>query len=524
MNVKLVWLCLLLAAGVQAATPELGKDKLRRLAKLPTIAFQAEWTFDPESGFSLASADTTAQITALRAQLADNPDDAEAQLRLGTLCVQAGDFGTAYTARAKAAELIRKRLELNPDDATLLAELGETLHALGKRQEAESVLRRAVRADAKGWRAWVALGRYLDAEARRNVAESTRGAAGPDGGGTDGVAQARKHVEEAGDCFDKAVANAPAEPQVYLRRGLHHTQRNYLLNDIREASGEHKPEMEVFSDYFSTESLADLKQASRLSPRDYGLIGNVALFEIYSVSARNGRKGVGDGFDWTTLPDSAQRSIRTAMTRLEDLSLEPDPKVAAGALEVLGILQGPVLHETNSRLKNLRRAAVLDPSRDQVWEMLAGTLARSERYDELLSSCEDHLKQKDSARAHILLAKAYERLKQWDNAEQEASAAFKLAPNDVTANLSLAALMLKRSQDADVLNDANTWLGRSEQLLSSLPAQQRTRQLVIDFTLTRSIYLALADDVDSARKWARTVIDSDKENELAKEILAAMEY
>jgi hypothetical protein len=47
---------------------------------------------------------------------------------------------------------------------------------------------------------------------------------------------------------------------------------------------------------------------------------------------------------------------------------------------------------------------------------------------------------------------------------------------------------------------------------------------VIDFTLTRSIYLALSNDVESARQWAQTVLESDNGNELAKEILAAMAY
>jgi tetratricopeptide (TPR) repeat protein len=533
MRVKLVLLCSLLAFGLHAATPELGKDKLRRLVKLPAINFQPEWTFDPETGFALAPRDQTAQIKALRQDLREDPNDADGWLRLGSLYADSGDSGNAFGARAKAVRLFRKRLELQPDDPLLLASLGEVLGATGKRQEAESVLRRAVRSGTSEWKCWLALGRFLDTESRRDISEGAtptpdfkvknRFGDESDLAG-DRITAARRRLEEAGDCFNRAVTNAPSEPEVYLRRGLHHTLRNYLLNDIREASGEHKTDVEILSDYFSSESLADLQHASRLDPKDYALIGNVVLFEIYGVNARIGRKGVGEGFDWTTLPDASQCSIRAAMTRLEDLAQNPNAREAAGALEVLGILQGPVLHEINSRLGNLRRALALDPSREPVWEMMAGTLARSERYDELLSVCEAHLKQKDSARSHLLLAKAYERLQQWDNAEEQVGEAIKLAPNDLTANLALGALLLKRSQDPDVLSDANGWLARAEQILAGLPPQQKSRQLVIDFTLTRSIYLALADDVESARRWAQTVIDSDKENEVAKEILAAMEY
>lgn len=536
MRLTFVWFCLLLALGVQAATPELGKDKLRRLVKLPGLTFQAEWAFDPETGFTLGSndQDKSSQIKTLRKELLADPTDADGYLRLGALYADVNDYPNASSARSKAVQLFRNRVDLQPEDALLLAKFGQALQAAGKKQEAESVLRRAILAGPKEWKCWLALGRFLDAESRRIISEHAKpgsavkmkGRSSSDSADSaaDRVALAQKRLAEAGDCFDQAVTNAPAEAEVYLRRGLHRTLQSSLLNDIREASGEHKPDIEVLSDYFSTETLADLQQASRLSTKDYRLIGNVALFEIYSVNARNGKRSLGAGFDWTTLPDASQRSIRRDMTQLEDLAADPDPKLAAGALEVLSILQGPVLHETSSRVANLRRALALDPSREQVWEMLAGTLARAERYEELLSVCETHLKQKDSARSHILLAKAYERLKQWDNAEEQVAAALRQAPNDFTANLSLAALLVKRSDDPSVLGEANGWLSRCDQILAGMPTAQRPRQLVIDFTLTRGIYYALADDIEAARRWVKTVIDSDRENELAKDILAAMAY
>jgi tetratricopeptide (TPR) repeat protein len=533
MRVTLVLFWLLLALDLQAATPEVGKEKLRRLVKLPSISFQPEWTFDPETGFKLGSKDNSAQIKTLRRELRDDPNNADSWLRLGKLYVDAGDAGNAFSARSKAAQLYRERVEGRPEDALLLSSFGEALAAIGNRKEAESVLRRAARSGSNEWKCWIALGRFLDAESRRALSENAGTAAEVDtlnrdasaaGLAVEGVTLARRRLAEAGDCFERAVTNAPSEAEPYLRRGLHRTLRSYLLNNIREASGERQTETEILSDYFSPESLADLQQASRLSPKDYRLIGTVVLFEVYGVNARTGRKDGSQGFDWATLPDACQRSLRASITRLEDLTQDPDAKVAGGASEVLGILQGPLLHETNSRLDNLRRALALDPSREPVWEMMAGTLARAERYDDLLSLCEARLKQKDSARSHMLLAKAHERLHQWDDAEDQVAEAVKQAPNDLTANLALAALLLKRSQDPDVLGEANGWLARCEQLIAALPAQQKSRQLIIDFTLTRSIYLALTDDLESARRWARTVIDSDKENEMAREILAAMEY
>ena len=46
---------LLMALAVEGATPEVGKDTLRKLVKLPTITFPANWQFDPERGFTIGS-------------------------------------------------------------------------------------------------------------------------------------------------------------------------------------------------------------------------------------------------------------------------------------------------------------------------------------------------------------------------------------------------------------------------------------------------------------------------------------
>jgi tetratricopeptide (TPR) repeat protein len=230
------------------------------------------------------------------------------------------------------------------------------------------------------------------------------------------------------------------------------------------------------------------------------------------------------GFNWTALPDKSQRSIREAVTRLENLAEDSDPQLAAGALEALGILQGQILHEPLGAISNLHRALALDPSRDQAWEALVAVLAQSGRFEELLSVCEDRLKQKDTPRAHLLLAKAYEKLKLWDESEAEILVAVKQEPNNFTATLALAALMLKHTSDDSFLPEANTWLGRSEMLLNQTPAPERNLQQVIDLTLTRSIYFALTDEVATAREFAQAVIKRDQSNKLAQDILSAMDY
>ncbi|HZQ48452.1 MAG TPA: hypothetical protein VFC07_15655, partial [Verrucomicrobiae bacterium] len=337
------------------------------------------------------------------------------------------------------------------------------------------------------------------------------------------VALAKKWMEEAGAVYDKAAAIAPEEAEVYFRRGLHRCLQSALLNRIRVASGERAEDVALLNGCFTPESLADIQHASRLSPWDYKLIGGAVLFEIYTVSAEKGQVNWGT-FTWNLLPDKSQRSIREAVTRLENLAQSPRTKVAAGASEVLGIVQGPVLHEPHSCLANLGRALALDPSRDQAWETIAATIAQSRHYDELLSTCEERVKQKDSARSRILLAKAYEKLKQWNECEQQIRLALKLDPDDFTANLALADLLLKHSRDTSALAEANGWLARAEYLLNKMTARQRTQLRLVDLTLARGIYYALTDEVETARRWVKAVIDQDKENKFAQEILNAMDY
>src|SRR5579863_108316 len=80
--------CLLLAAlSAQGVAPEVGKDRLRKLVKLPSILFQPSWAFDPARGFTLGSGehDVLARIASLRKNLRSDVDDAETHQSIGEL-------------------------------------------------------------------------------------------------------------------------------------------------------------------------------------------------------------------------------------------------------------------------------------------------------------------------------------------------------------------------------------------------------------------------------------------------------
>ena len=73
---------------------------------------------------------------------------------MGQLFLELKDSAKAAAAHLKAVELYR-RVDLQPGNGWLLAQLGQALQAAGKTQEAESKLREAVRIAPKngnaGW-------------------------------------------------------------------------------------------------------------------------------------------------------------------------------------------------------------------------------------------------------------------------------------------------------------------------------------------------------------------------------------
>jgi tetratricopeptide (TPR) repeat protein len=516
---------LLTVLVAHAVTPDVGKDRLRKLVKLPTITFQADWTFDPERGFELGSQaqDVRTQIVDLQSGLKGDVSDAADEEKLGELYETIGDVQNAQKSWTLASELYRMRAESQSDDGVLLTGFGLSLEGAGKSAEAESVLRRAVQVAPGEWRCRVALGRFLDREARQSVLEGASADAETGKPAADDVSLAQTRMDEAGECFDRAVNLAPTEPEVWFRRGMHRCLRQMVLNQIRFAKGGDDSLTDIFDGCFSPESLADLQHAARLSPEDYQLIGATALFEIYSITDRKVRAAT--PFSWDSLPEKTQASLRGAVTRLENLAQSPNPRTAAGALEVLGILEGPVLHEPNRCIASLRQALAIQPTREHAWEVLVATLAQGRRYDELLATCENQVKQTNSARTHLLLAKAYEKLKQWDDSEVAARMAASEDGDDFSADLSLAALLLKRSGDDDsALSEADEWLKRSEAVLNRTPPALRGRDQVIDLTLTRGIYYALTGEMDTAREFVKTVIQRDKDNKFAHDILSAMGY
>jgi tetratricopeptide (TPR) repeat protein len=225
------------------------------------------------------------------------------------------------------------------------------------------------------------------------------------------------------------------------------------------------------------------------------------------------------------LPDEARKSIHNTMTRLENLSEGSDKKTAAGTLENHGILN-TIFGNSQEATVDFRRAASLDPTREQSWDMWLGTLVKSAAPGELVAICESRLKYKDSARNHLLLAKAFQRQKTWDKAIEQAEIAGKLETNNIVSPLMLAAIALKQSADTNQLSMALKYLYRAKGLLDTMPVNDESRTRWHEFMLNVAIACGLEGTQDGqklARVYLEAVLKSYPEDKEAKEIMSALE-
>jgi tetratricopeptide (TPR) repeat protein len=515
-----------------AATPEGASDRLRKLLKMPLISLEAGISLNSEEGFAILQnkADASKEIAELRKQLKADSSDAERYDRLGDLYQRGGDSRRASDYYKKAATLYRQQVNSRPDDPELLVNLGKALWATDQNTEAESVLRRAVRIDPSRPTSWQTLGHFLQAEAKRALVSenANRSALSPERllyeiasnkPQAEQVTRARKVSTEASACFDRAVAVATNCADAYLQRGLHKSFDGYLQNVFAFVQGEKTDMNEVMKGMFTVESLPDLQTAARLSSSEYRTVAMAAFFEAFAADFEF-TKHAQNTVRWQQLPDRSQRSIREAVARLDNFGQNPDAKISAGAMECLTIIQAFVIGDRAGAEKSARRAVTLDPSRDTAWDLLIGFLVKPESYQELRTVCEQRLRHRESSRNRILLAKAYEKLNQLDRAEQHVQAALRLDSDDFTANLSEAVLLMKRPSDSG-LASAYRYLTRSEQLLKKAT---QLEQRHLQFILTSSIYYALRGETDKARQLLRDVLEADRNNEDAREILSALSW
>ncbi len=519
--------------SVFAATQPHGSDRLRELVVFPqmTLSFNFGMSFLVDENAVNKSTDVSYEISQLREEVKRQPNDVRQLLRLGDLLDQNGETNESVVCYQKAEQLCRTKVANRPQNGLALTDLGAALGSLQKKDEAESVYRKAVLVSSNEWRCWTRLGNFLAGESTDLLFPTNSPAKiGPQSPPEEISEQLDHHrpsaeaikksdvlCSQASQCFDKAIALAPKESDLFFQRAGYMSTSN-LKNNIVQHLRNGEP-LNPMACFFSEQTIADLEKAAELNPKNYDYISLAAYFTLFSRIASVGSTN----FTLDLLPDKSRQLIRTAITRLENLSENPDKKIAAAASENLGMLhffmKNPAQAETC-----LRRAVALDPNREQCWDLLLAMLLGSASPDELLAVAQARLKAEDSARNHILLSKILaQKMSKWKEAFDQAKIARHQETNNIVPPLMLAAIALKQTDETNYLLIASTNLICAGPIIKEMAKSDEKIKRSREFLLDLAILYALDGEPEDARHLLENWLKRRPNDSAAKEILEAVQ-
>jgi tetratricopeptide (TPR) repeat protein len=524
---------LLAAFPVAAGTPPHGPVALRNLAVAPqfTLSFGYGWTVrDGRNVFRIQSDDMTGEIHRLQSVLKEQPGDVRKMVELAELLNDTAETTNAARAAWQDVEKIcRQRLEVG-DDSLLLNQLGEALDNLDRFTEAESDYRRAVLISSNDWKCWASLGNFLQDRAYalllpQQLARNFRPSPNPVPQALldyhpppDALQQCEAMCGEAGRCLDRVAALAPKEPDARVQLAIFLCASNEISCLIAHFKGEDKPPLDssgIVKSFLCPAGLAEIKQAAELYATNYALIGAASFLTV--LEQRMLRSDVSQ--------ESLRESVREEILLLQNLGRRPDKQTAAGALATLGVVQ-LMLGDKPGAHASSREALADDPLLDTAWELLLGTTDDKAPPDELVALCESRLKQVDSARNHLFLARAFLRQEKPEKAVEQAQTVLKTETNNVTAYLILTAADLRRSDNPRFMVAAEEDLQRATELWKAMPAGEESSNRWREITLNLAIWDGLQDDPgcrETAINCVRAVLQQRPDDQTAKDILHALE-
>ena len=508
----------LLALGPQAAVPTSARARLEQLARLPQVSFRVGLDFHPVRGHTLIlpSRVPARALEDLGRRLKESPDNPAPYAELAEHFARTGDRRAGLGFFARAAELYRQQGAEDSADPGQLTAYAEVLRELGRWDEAERLLRRAVEAAPDQWRPHARLAVLLSSRALGLVhpAPATDSADSGLESLLDATAeppdparaeQARRLLAEALAAADRAVALGGDQAGAYRARATVRTNHRWFEARLNPRPSPDEP-APLLRAVFHPDALPDLRRAVDLAPDDPEARGCLALLEVLTSAARPLTAALGDLLNrelWPALPDPARARVRAALTELERVGQDAEPARASAALGVAGLLQFFLLGDDAGGLGSLRRAVALDPDNEGAWEALTFALAFAREYDELLQVSRQRVAHHDSPRNRLLLAKALEKNQQLDAMRLEAELLQARYSEDPLANLTLAAALLKVDRSQTGRARALQHLGRASRRTGEKPPPE----LAVELLYQRGLWFALEGQIERARTQFRGVLE-----------------
>jgi tetratricopeptide (TPR) repeat protein len=489
----------MLSVATSVAVPKASaKRELQQLVRLPIVEFGTPLEFHRRFGFVVFPNESMAarEAAQILKESKENNGEALRHLSIARVHDAQGDAPGAMRQYARAIDLFRKRLEVSPEEVRSLAGLGEALVALGRFSEAQSVLERAGSvSDVELWlararlyreRAWFAAAGEAQRYASGSFLEQLVGivAVSPEPSRVDDAKRFLNLAEEALTRAFEMEANEVLQASCLLERSAFGGFRNALEAAFSQAQNAELKMRNLRASLFTESSLKDLKQAAFLSDAPSVLAASALAAAVAEETVSN----------WAasgTETDAYVREIANQLHVMADIAGEN----AAEAAEYLGCVRLQALKDATGAERGFRQALRLEPGRIRAWELL--TLAAVQQGpEEYVEIAEERVEALPQARSSVLLVKSYERSGEILRAELIALNAAGIYPNDWLVNLTLAAMLLKDENAESFLWRVDEAIKKAEKGLGMNPKRQQR----VDLVLVKSVFLAMSDRKEEARK------------------------
>lgn len=508
------------------------RRQLRELAQMPrskVVVFSIPATLPESAKWDQWAKDLATRIETLEKSLKGSAADAETFLELAEVYETEEKCMSAWS---RAAELFRQRIQAEPRNGWLHAQLADALLQLRRYDEAAREAEEAVNLSPDDWRCW-----------RRHAAAEIGAAAGIVWGGPIPLDQdlsgvldrlygkklsaaaldrIESHLAAFAKAMDRMVVAGPNEPGAYRFRANRTPDLWDFVDAMKQARGEGPPSPAA-GEREDKERIhrldADLAALIRLEPDDPDVLASHVLWQVMLASSKrkNGpepEQEKGDvlkqlGHAWKDMSTDAKKIVRDDLQKLEVVASKGPPCKGGIAAKNAAIFS-QAFGEPKKAEELARLLVELEPKWDGSWDLLEWVLAEqnSEEADDVSLK---RLQANDTARNHYLQARCLVGNNDAAGAEREVRAGLKKDPANGHCQLGLAALLLNKSDTPENVEEARRLLKSAHS--KDVPA------LWADRAVLEAIAMSLDGDVRGGAFLCANILDRFPDNDAARKAL-----
>lgn len=493
-----------------AVAQTLDKAKFRQAIELPAISTHLGVQFRANERDGKGNKFEPAQkLAELQKKLTGGPEDAEIFLEQRALYLECEkDEKKASEMVQRAEATLRAHLQGNDSkSAILLTTYGTALEAMSDHPwtDCEKLARRAVALAPRDWQTWSYLAhvrhqqipailcggdeKSLPKERRtqeilgrlylRRLREAD-------------VNEAEKTLNEVLQYHDKARELAPNEPKRQVARyGFRLTE--VVLRNAIAGSRDQKPPYPM--QQIERIVLDELESAARLHPEH--LLWQSQLVHQLAILGWQQKTSDKDQTPIKTFrparPEDA-KAIQEALGRIEKLADSARGETAVYCNLMLAALNSS-MQENAAVEKHARKVLAIDPTNQMAAEQLQQALFLQGRHADQLQAAQALVQANPAARNCYMLAKALAFNQRYDLAEQACAGGLKRDAADVHCLLGMAALLMRKGDDAATLQAARDHLDKARRA-----CRPETGPLALtELEYLTAVYQALSGDAGIAR-------------------------